>query len=264
MRKGVKLEPGNSAYKLSLEVTASQGITKYVFVKQRHKKTDNTWIDTFVAVASAANVADFDENSPAAGESYFRTSKVELTSSNSDHLEDVFNNILAELQLLADQTEILDELQVDGIYTINSSTVTVDMAQIHTHYRIPLIAEPCGINEVYVDPEDEAEKHRVASQNAELSGWLNTSGSDPDTTFFKYNIAEDPTVAAIWPIPTEKLSYAHIEINGVVSSDVLINANGIFWKNNQWGKVPWPKTYVNSEDLGDPVDKTTLVLDVIA
>ena len=138
------------------------------------------------------------------------------------------------------------------------------MAVVHTHYRIPLTAQPCGVNEVYTDNSDNQQKHRITSVDTSRHGWLPVADGDPSGTFFKYNLATDTSLNAIWPIKAELLAYAHIEINGVTSGQVLINGTNLYWKTNRYGAVPWPKSYVNPNNLGSANDAVTLVLDCIA
>ncbi len=261
-RKALKLDKSGPTYVLGLEIISSEGISKEIFVKQRQRDNKQANNDVFVAVAANYQLEDLDVDSPKAGTSYFRTDNIELVASNPAYLDKLFDTILSEIQSLVDNAEVIDEISPDGIYEITADTIEVNMGTIHTHYRIPLVAQPCGGNEIFT--EASVQKHRVSSQNTSLPGWLNiTSGVDPTGTYFKYNIATDSTLSSKWPITTEFVPYARIEINGVTSGKVLINANGIFWKTNLLGKAPWPVDYVNSGNTGSAVNAVTLVLDFI-
>jgi hypothetical protein len=140
------------------------------------------------------------------------------------------------------------------------------MASVHTHYRLPLVAAPCGVNNVYVDEDIDTEKrHEILDVDTNLSGWLPTDGSDPSGYHFKYNIARDSSLALVWPVKAEFLQYAHIEKNGAAVSGLLINENGIFWKSDLYGEVPWPKSYESpSVPWTDMADAVTLVFDTLA
>lgn len=128
---------------------------------------------------------------------------------------------------------------------------------IHTHYRLPLVARPAGNNEIFT--VDDVQYQRVASQNTALAGWLNAT--DLAGYKFKYNIAADTTLSALWPISQEKLSYAHLEVDGISwDGQVQINADGIYWKDNVIDTCPFPSDYINTSSYGTP---STLVLDFI-
>lgn len=272
VRKAVKRSGGLTSYRLDLEVTGSQNISRDIFVKQRSKKYDGTLEEVFVAVASPANLEDIDAKSPRAPSTYFRINTASLVSSDPIFLEEAFTTILAEVQLLCDQAEVLEETEVDGIYTITSTDINVNMATVHTHYRLPLIAAPAGLNNVYVDPGDDntevdnIRRHQILDVDTNLQGWLPTNGlSDPAGYNFKYNIARDSSLAIVWPVKADFLQYAHVEKNGAAVSGLLINADGIFWRSNLYGEVPWPKSYQSpSVPWADPLDAVTLVFDTLA
>lgn len=262
LRKSTAYENKAGSYRMTLEVFATEDITKNVFIKQRLRNfVKNNFDDVFVAIATPAQLEDFDESSPAEGSSYYRTSSIDLISRNIGYLEDVFQSILAELQKLVDDYDSLNLLQPDGIYTITSESIHVSSGIIHAHYRLPLIARPCGTNEIY--EEDDVNKHRVGSQDANLSGWLNTTGADPNGYKFKYNIAKDTALHAIWPPTADKLSYAHLELEGVTNNDVLITTDGIYWKDDLEGLAPWPIDYVNVNNPSPSGEKVRLTLDII-
>lgn len=264
LRRSVSRIAGSTGYALECEITSSQGITKKVFVKSRLVKNDASFKDTFYAVATPQQIEQLPENAPVGASPLFRDNKLKLYYTSLALLEADFIHLTGELRRLVDDMELLDEMNADGLYSITATEVEVNMAAIHTHYRIPLTARPCGINDVYTDIADSQQKHRILSVNTALQGWIPVGNSDPGNTYFKYNIATDTAVTAIWPPSSELLSYAHIEVNGVTTAKVLVNADGIFWKSNLYGDVPWPKTYVNVNDQGAPGDAVTLVLDVVA
>lgn len=249
-------------YILDIEIISSEGIIHDVFVKQRLRNTNNGFDDVFAAVATVAQLESLDIGSPAAGQSYFLDHKVSVVATNPAYLQDVFNTILAEVQMLVDNAEVLEEIEPAGVYEITSDTVNVNMGTVHTHYRMPMTAAPCGTNNTFV--EGGVTKNIVGNQNTSLPGWLNTvNGVDPDGTYFKYNLAVDSSLNAHWPPSTDFLAYAHIENNGKTEQNVLINANGIYWKSNKQGTTPWPVDYVNSGNTGSPSNAVVLVIDFI-
>jgi hypothetical protein len=205
-----------------------------------------------VAIASPNQIHDLDVNSPNTSTSYFRTSKIELITSNSAYLNEVFDSIVNELQRVAREVEASDNLEPDAMIEITANNITANMGVSHTHYRLPLTARPCGTNTIT------SNIHSVGSQDTSLHGWLNTTV--PLGYHFKYNIATDTALNALWPIDPDKLNYAHIESDGITENNVIINADGIFWKNNTLGNAPWPEDYVGLNNTGTPL---TLVFDFI-
>lgn len=259
-RKSSSFDKDSGSYKIVLEVVSTENINKHVFIQQRLRDfVKNNFTDVFVAVATPAQIEDFDINSPAQGDSHFRVSKIELLSRNIDYLEEVFQSILRELQDLVDKHEALQALNNDGVYSITANQVTVnDEAIVHNHYRIPLTAKPSGTSETFT--VSNVEYQRVTDQDTDLPGWLNNSG----TYKFKYNIEADTTLSALWPPASNLISYAHLEVDGITieAPYILINAEGIFWKNNAKGSAPWPIDYVDEDNEG--TEEITLILDFVA
>lgn len=257
LRKSTVYDINNQSYRLLLEITSTESINKNLFVKQRFRNSiKNTFDDVFVGVVTPALLEDLDIDSPAAGTSLFRSATIDLISRNAAYLEEVFTAIVRELQKLVEDNESLNLLVTDGIYEITADDIIINTDMIHTHYRLPLVARPCGDNEVYDDAG--TERQRVANQDTDLPGWLNSS--ELADYKFKYNIAEDTALSALWPIPTNKLQYAHLEVDGITWVDVRITADGIFWKDNVKDAAPFPSDYVSPSSTGTPA---ILVLDFI-
>lgn len=264
IKRATTYDKNAGSYKMVLEVLSAENISKNIFVKQRLRNfVENNFDDVFVAVCTPAQVEDFDQNAPSADTSYFRVSKIELVSRNADYLEQVFESVLREVQKLIDDAEALRDIKPEAIYNLVSNTsIEIDTSIVHTHYRLPLTAEPSGLNEVFVDGGNSY--HRVASQDSSKAGWLNcVNGTDPVGCKFKYNIAQDASLDALWPPADDKLDYAHVEINGVVSEDILITKAGIFWKDNNLGCAPWPEDYVSHANPSPSGETVKLVLDFL-
>jgi len=264
LRKSNTYDKNVNSYRMILEVLSSENIKKEVFVNQRLRNyTKKNFEDLFVAVATPAQLEDFDVGSPQEGSSYFLSSKIDVVSRNADYLNDVFDSILNEVQKLVGDVEALNELEADGIYTVEADQIDVNMAIQHTHYRLPLYARPCGINTLYDD--NGTMRHTVGSPDTGLYGWLNADGTTPAGFKFRYNIPTDTSLNVLWPIDSDKIAYAHLESNGISlsTSEVRINADGIFWKHDEQGKAPWPEDYVNPGDTGDPENQVILILDFI-
>lgn len=261
IRKSNVYDSQAGSYKMQLEVISTENIAKDVFIKQRLRNfVKNNFEDVFSAVSTPAQIEEFDVNSPRAGDSFFRTSIIELVSRNPEYLEKVFQSILRELQKLIEDIEALEALKTDGVYSITAEDVNVnDKALVHTHYRIPLVARPSGTNEVYVDGE--TSYHRVADEDVDLVGWLNNVS--PAQYKFKYNIAADTTLSALWPPDDSLLSYAHLEVDGITieSPYIYITDTAIYWKENTLGNAPWPQDWVSISEPG--TETITLVLDFV-
>lgn len=264
LRKSTKFNDKLTSYQLDLEITSSENITKYVFVKQRIRNAlTNKFDDVFVAIATPDLLESLDQNSPTEVTSYFRDYKISLVGRTLEYINQTFQDILSELQKLVTDVTVLPDLEVDGIYEIEADNIDINMAVVHTHYRIPLVARPAGDNEIF--EEDSIEKHRVDNQDTDLSGWLNTGVGDPSQYKFKYNIDADITLSALWPITADKIDYASIEVNGIsMAPDAFkIQNDQIYWKNNLLGYAPFPASYLSPENTGDAEDQLTIVLDFI-
>jgi len=257
--------PNLQSYRLTLEVTSSENVVKSIFVMQRDRDPKNNKIkDSFVALATPTQISDLDENSPEEGSIFYRTHTVDLVGRTLEYIESLFDSIVSEIQSLVDGVDILDIYTEDGLYEITANTIQL-VSSMHEHYRLPLFARPCGVNETYIDGG--VTYQRVASQNVNLSGWLNTTGSDPAGYLFKYNIARDASLLNVWPPTIETTYKPQLYANGIVSSpadtNVLINTTGIYWKSNLAGFAPWPQDYVNQGDTGSPQTQLNLTLDFI-
>lgn len=262
LRKSTVHDPNSESWRMTLEVTSSEDITKYVFVNQRLRNfIKNNFEDAFAAVCTPTQIEDLDIGSPSAATSYFRVSKIDIVVRSLAYLEEIFLAILRELQNLVKDVESLNNLLPDGIYTITADNIDENMSILHSHYRIPLFARPCGTREDFADGD--VTRQRVANVNTTISGWLNTTGTDPAGYKFKYNIAEDATLNALWPPDADKLVYAHLEVNGLTESDLLITTTGLFWKNNLAGYCPWPIDWLSVNNEGLPENGVILTLDII-
>lgn len=262
LRRSTNFDANLTSYKMILEILSSENITKSIFVKQRIRNYfKNQFEDVFAAIATPVQLEDLDEGSPKEGDSYFRCSSVELVARTPEFLENVFSSIQSEIQKLVIDFEAVNELQADGVYTITADEIDINMAIQHTHYRLPLIARPAGIPETFIDG-NENQRQRVINQDVNLTGWLNNTTS-PTTYSFKYNLAKDLTLYNLFPLDETKLQYAHLEVNGITSTDVLITATAIYWKSNSYEEVPWPADYLNINNQGSPENKVVLVLDFI-
>ncbi len=260
-RKSSSFISNDGGYSIVLEVLSTEAINRNVFIKERLRNfVQNNFQDVFVGIATTAYMEELDIGSPATGESFYRSDAIQLTARDPAYLEEVFESILRELQKLCDDTEALAVLKTDGIYTIQANKIIFnDNSLVHTHYRIPLVARPSGT--ALTTTVDGTDFQSVTNQNTALPGWLNTSL--PTGYKFKYNIAADTTLSALWPPTSDFIGLAHVEVDGISmeAPGVLINSDGIFWKNNVKGFAPWAQDYVDINDQG--TETITLVLDLV-
>lgn len=262
LKKSTNFDQSSGSYRMTLEILSSEVINKNVFVLQRIRDLiKNNFEDVFVAVCTPAQLEDFDVSSPSEDTTYFRASQIDLVSRNAAYLQDAFESILVELQKLVDDYEALNDLKPDGIYTITANSINVSNTIVHEHYRLPLVARPCGDNDVYEDGG--VFRHRILNQDNNLSGWIATTNADPAGYKFKYNISKDSALSLLWPPSVDKLSFAHLEVEGITKQDALITADTIYWKENLHGYAPWPIDYVSPSNTSSSGENVRLVLDFI-
>lgn len=128
----------------------------------------------------------------------------------------------------------------------------------HGHYHFTLLDAPAGDPNcvpgkhgfMWGDLENDGPYpgivHEVSNPNAALRGWLPATATYfPDKTIpagaaFGYNVAMDTDLRAVWPpLPVENVS---VEVDGINESGdrVVVNADGIWWMTDVYGKAPWP------------------------
>ncbi len=123
-RAPVKNQTLPISYSLEIEVTASQDITKAVFVKERIQRMDGTLVDRFAAVATPTHLLELDEV-PSNTSVYYRASKINLTAQNEAYLEDLWKIITSEIQLLLENAESLETIDSQATYNITSSGMSI-------------------------------------------------------------------------------------------------------------------------------------------
>lgn len=118
---GINRDGKQLAYKLKLEVTGAEDITKEVFVKQRRKNSLGVTEDVFAAVCSPAQLEDLQADSPGIDTSYFRVNSFEVVSENPQYLKWVLDTVINELKMLVDGADVLDSSLPINVYTIESA-----------------------------------------------------------------------------------------------------------------------------------------------
>jgi hypothetical protein len=115
------------AHLLTLTIHTGNDITTTLFVKQRIIKPGNTADDTFVAVASPTQLEDLPVGAPLTGNTgFFLDSTITLVSSDPAILEEIWNGVLDDIQLLTSQLDDLDSLSSSVTYTVNSLGSSID------------------------------------------------------------------------------------------------------------------------------------------
>lgn len=113
-----------ASYRMRVTVTDADGINSKIFVNQRLRDAQKqTFDDIFVAVATMAQLEDFAADAPNEGTSYFRTSIIDVISRNADYLDDVFDDIIHNVQKLVADADALAVLTDNGTYEITANTV---------------------------------------------------------------------------------------------------------------------------------------------
>jgi len=114
--KGTPNKP--TAYSMELTVSAANDMPNEVFVKQRIGEDAST--DAFAAVASPEQLESL-LLEPAAT-SYFRSAKIKLVAANQAALDEMFDQIAAELQLLIlNLTALTTVIAPSRVYTVTAN-----------------------------------------------------------------------------------------------------------------------------------------------
>lgn len=119
-RSTVKI-PELSSYKLVVETANPVGMPDKIFVNQRIQNFAKGRLDdTFVAVATPAQLEDFDEDAPAEGSSFFRTNKIELIARTPELLQEVVDSLMYEVKKLAVDLDDIETLEDEEVFLIQS------------------------------------------------------------------------------------------------------------------------------------------------
>lgn len=127
-------------------------------------------------------------------------------------------------------------------------------------YAIELFALPAGT----VTEIETGDDQTIAVADVDAEGWLpadHESFQDlaPEGAVFGYNLATHPELQAIWPPSPIESARIAVERPPLVEDVMLpwvgetimgpetvrIDANGIWWFNNNYNRAPWPVSYQN-------------------
>lgn len=121
------------AYETELEVTSATDMPIELFVKQRKQKVNidsprfvEDYTDDFVAVCQAEQLESLPAYVPDDPLGYFRDNKVTMRYTNPAVIEERFDSILAELQILIENLDALDTLTTQNTYTITATNVEIN------------------------------------------------------------------------------------------------------------------------------------------
>src|SRR5271165_6316610 len=81
------------AYRTDMTINTGNGITNYLFVKQRTVNADGTIDDSFVAVAGPAEIEDLPQQAPSAPDTFWRDNTISLISADPTKLAEVTQEI---------------------------------------------------------------------------------------------------------------------------------------------------------------------------
>jgi hypothetical protein len=129
MAKGIQIskqttvwDPYLLSYKLKVSVVGAQGMPEKIFVKQRIKNfSKQKFDDTFVAVATPAQLEDFHEDAPEEGSSYFRTDQIEIISRTPEAIAKIFESLLYEIKKLTKDLSDIELLSNAVVYSISDT-----------------------------------------------------------------------------------------------------------------------------------------------
>ena len=112
----------NGLVRMDLTITSANNIITTLFVKQRSINLDGSFNDSFITVANAADIEDYEVGSPGQDCSYFLDDQVSLVG-NSDEIEAIFNEVTTLLATVCGEVDDLSSTTLSGTFTINSSGV---------------------------------------------------------------------------------------------------------------------------------------------
>lgn len=114
--------PGVSSYRLVVTAVNPQGMNGKIFIKQRIRNfAKDTFDDTFVAICTPTQLEDFEEDSPGAGTSYYRTDTIDIVARTPEAIQTVFDSLLYETKKLVDDLDSLDNLAPSTTYNVPSA-----------------------------------------------------------------------------------------------------------------------------------------------
>ena len=111
----------------------------------------------------------------------------------------------------------------------------------HVHYVFDLTAWPAGV----LDKTDPNETYKFTSSDSSLPGWLPAddpifNGLAPLGAVFGYNISVDAGLSNVFPpVPLDSV-YVDADGIAVPGNTCVVDAHGIWWFNDCYGKGPWP------------------------
>jgi hypothetical protein len=115
--------PHLQSYKLVVEALNPQNMPQEVFIKQRLRNfAQDSFDDNFVAVCTPVQLEDLPINSPDAGGSFYRVSKIELVGRLPEAIDKIFDSLIYEVQKLVDDLNALDYLKSAQIYDITAGS----------------------------------------------------------------------------------------------------------------------------------------------
>jgi len=176
------------------------------------------------------------------------------------YLSPFYAGQMTSLRTVAPVRVCLSSLQDDGYHVIVNPDQRA-LLESHGHYHVVLADQPAGgVNCVptkfaFMWGEMEPEgpypgiTHTIVSPNTDAIGWLPADspafdGMDiPEGAKFGYNIPADESLAPLWPpMPIDQV---YVEVDGVgeVGDLVIVNNDGIWWMDDNYGKAPWSVNY---------------------
>jgi len=123
-------------------------------------------------------------------------------------------------------------------------------AEDHIHFKFTLTNRPAVAN-----PSDLTPAVPAVNGTWDISGvvdgnergWLNAGhpnlGPAPAGAVFGYNIPEEPALDGVFPPVPVLAIFATLGRDVVNQDQLIVDANGIWWLNDEYDQVPWPVDY---------------------
>jgi hypothetical protein len=155
---------------------------------------------------------------------------------------------------------------ISGNYKIIVNPDQRSQVEHHGHYRFELEDEPAGEagcvpkKEGFLWGELEPEGpypgiiHTIINADSSLPGWLPVNDpifsgmTIPTGAKFGYNISQNTELSTMWP--PMPIDHVLVTVDGNDETDnlVVVNEDGIWWMDDDYGKAPWPVNLPCSSD----------------
>jgi hypothetical protein len=245
-------------------------ISSDIFVYRAGKQGDPYESDQFSCVASVSQLDEIPANRVVRLNAeqqipWYRASQIDMVFRSASEAEAFWVTLQEEIALLVDNYNLSFVMQSMALTTVGGADSITTEALMRPPTRIQLNYEPAGVPTLADGVQD------LGSPDPLLRGWLPASLAPdgwavPPTAKFLYNIAQDPTLTAHWPLQPP------IDGNLLFRDGMLLpygvthvfTADTIYWLDFDpstvpgyapagsalGGNAPWPTDYVSISTPG--------------